>query len=179
MTNMRYVVTWYDLFCAINIHFVSFYLSNSNVQGKRKYNKGKCYGHRRAWVLGGICRFIARFYIFSSTMWILCLDNNKYFFNLIYFHLIGRTTKCSWLNVLVVSAQGRFWRKSLRSTWRRVQQSIRIVGQRIITWRILVIIFVVNFKGYGVELTVEGGGGGYFVWELFLNFFFSFQFIIF
>ena len=50
--------------------------------------------------------------------------------------------------------------KSLRSTWRRVQRSIRIVGQRIITWRILVIIFVVNFKGYGVELTVEGVGGG-------------------
>ena len=25
--------------------------------GKRKYNKGKTYGHRRAWVLGGICRY--------------------------------------------------------------------------------------------------------------------------
>ena len=29
-------VTWYDLFCATNIHLVSLYLSNWNVQGKYK-----------------------------------------------------------------------------------------------------------------------------------------------
>ena len=35
--------------------------------GKRKYNKGRVYGHRRAWVLGGICRFwnLPNFMIFN------------------------------------------------------------------------------------------------------------------